>query len=106
MGYTVGVHPFNETEVVYMIGNLRKETGDMATAVPVLFEGPRAFKYSMLFYQSSLSQHSSVIEFKHPTVVLFQPGLVIEGIHMTRAALHEQENNPFGSRNKMSLPGP
>ena len=97
----VCMHPFQETQIVDMLGDVRKQVGNILTALTILLEFPRRPKHTMLGDRFGFGKHASVIEFDHFTVAIGKRLFVVERINVTWPALHEQENDAFRAGGKV-----
>jgi hypothetical protein len=97
VGNSLGVHALKKAQVIDMPGNVGEKLGDILSALTIFFEAPEIFKNALVGNLSGFRQSAGIIKGSHLPVVFFQDGLVVKGIDVAWAALHEEENNAFGS---------
>ena len=96
MRLTVGMHGIDHAQIIGVFGDIVKEFRNPQAALTPLLELPRRFHQPQIFLRRLLNVLRR-LEWQSLTVFLIQTGFVIERIHMTRTAMHKQEDDPFGA---------
>lgn len=86
----------DEGEVVRMLRCLTKEIGSPPSRLPVLSVFPH-WLHDELGGGSlaGLGNRAGVVEPNSLAVIFVERWFIVEGVDVTRSALHEQENDPF-----------
>ena len=89
----VRVHALHERDVVHARGQVREQVAHPRAALAVLAEVPLGAHHAALVAvaAAALGLHLDGLP-----VVLVELGLVVEGVHVARAAVHEQEDHALG----------
>ena len=86
------VDGIDHAEVIGVPGGVWEQLADWQATLAVLAESPG--RTQELAGVGEL--HPGLVEGQWLPVVLLQPGLVIEGVDLGGASLHEQEQDPLG----------
>src|SRR5262249_37912474 len=101
VGYAFGVHALQEADVVDMPGDVREEVGHPFARLPVSPKAPEVLHDAMLNDRTIAGKRAGVAKGHHPPIIAREPRLVVERIDLTRATLHEDENDALGLRRMM-----
>ena len=96
----VGRHGVNESDVIHVLGKVRKKGGDCFAALSVLLEGPFRADDAALFFVAAASKGFDINGF---AVQWVQFGFVVEGVHVAGAPVHEEEDDMFRFAGEMRL---
>ena len=88
----------DERNIIDAGGQVREKRRDIFPALAILLHLPLGPDYAPLIF---LSAPAGRFDGDGLAVEFIQPGLVIEGVHMRRAAVHEQENDAPGLGDKL-----
>ncbi len=92
-----GVHRMDHAQVVGMLGRLRKQVRNPVPAFTILPELPGRFHDTMQVATAARFGNGTGIIKRHRLAVMFDhAGFEIEGIDVTRPALHEQKDDSLG----------
>ena len=97
MGGVGAVGAMNETDVIHMPRDVGKQFAYFVTALAIRLELPRRGEEVAGLGEG----HLRLGKRQRLAVVALQQRLVLEGVHVRRAAFHEQENDALGPRPEM-----
>lgn len=80
----------NKCDVIDALSGVRKEIGNVFATLPILLELPLGSDDTALVFFATTAEGFDGDGFAIERIEL---GLVIEGIHVARAAIHEEEND-------------
>jgi hypothetical protein len=98
VGDAFGVHAVQEAEVVDVVIDVREEIRGPVAGLAVLLEVPQRLHHALGRAFAGLRHNAGVFDVDDLAVVFEQTRLVVIGIHMADAALHEEENDALGFR--------
>jgi hypothetical protein len=103
-GDAFGVQRVNEAEIIHVLVDVRKELGAMVAGLAILLEFPEVLHEPLTGAAcAGVGELAGIGEGHLLAILLFELGFVVEGIDLTDAALHEEEDDAFGLGNVMRL---
>lgn len=93
----------NERHVIHMIHHVGEDLGNPATGLAFLLKLERRLHQGADFPRKETCELIETLEFL--PIVLFKGGLVIPGVNLALAAIHEQPDHRLGLGREVSLPG-
>jgi hypothetical protein len=93
------MHGFDEANVIHALSEFGEEVADPGTGLAVLLEGPRGLEEIKGFPGDDLGAG----EGQGLAVVALEQGLIVEGVDLGRAAVHEQEDDTLGTGGEVGL---
>src|SRR5262245_6342611 len=104
--HPLGVQRMDEAQVIDVLVDLWEQIARPPTALPVLAELPQRFHHTVRrAAHPRVGDDAGVVEAQSLAVVLQQARLVVIGIDVADAALHEQEDDAPGLRGEVKPPG-
>ena len=101
MGGVCAVCAVDKTDVIHMPCHVREQFTDHVTALAVRFELPGRGQQVAGFGEGYLR----LVKRQRLAVIALEQWLVLEGVHVRRAAFHEQKNDALGPRPEMRTLG-
>ena len=105
MGNTIGMHALEETKIINVLRYIWKQLRYVLTTFTVLLELPRRLEHAMFRNRLGLGENPRIIERSLFTVMFFQEWLVVKGINVAWATLHEHKDHTFRASGKMGRLG-
>ena len=93
--HAIADHGANDAQIVRMLGDIRKQIADLDAALPVLPELPGRLQQVP---DAVFGERQRPLKRQRLAMILRQPRLGIEGVHVRRTAVHEQEDHALGPR--------
>ncbi len=91
-----------DAEIVRELGDVREQLTDLDAALTVLAKLPRRLQQ---IAHAPLGEREGPLERERLPMVLRQPRFGVEGVHVGRPAVHEQEDHTLGARREMEAFG-
>ena len=93
----LGIERADEAEIVNALGDVWKQSRDIASALAILIEFPRTLQKRRIAL-GELADDGAVARGKKLAIVFVERGLGIESVEVAGRADHEQEDHRLGAR--------